>query len=55
MTYQQCIGQLIVRIQYMSDELINEIASIATEVDGTELLNNVIRQLSTEIEEKYNQ
>lgn len=37
------------------DELINEIASIATEVDGTELLNNVIRQLSTEIEEKYNQ
>ena len=37
------------------DELINEIASIATEVDGTELLNNVIRRLSTEIEEKYNQ
>lgn len=37
------------------NELINEIASIATEVDGTELLNNVIRQLSTEIEEKYNQ
>lgn len=37
------------------DELINEIASIATEVDGTELLNNVINQLSAEIEEKYNQ
>lgn len=35
--------------------LINEIASIATEVDGTELLNNVINQLSAEIEEKYNQ
>lgn len=37
------------------DELINEIASIATEVDGTELLNNVISQLSAKIEEKYNQ
>ena len=37
------------------DELINEIASIATEVDGTELLSSVIAQLSTEIEEKYNQ
>lgn len=37
------------------DELINEIASIATEVDGTELLNNVINQLSAEIEENYNQ
>ena len=34
-------------------ELINEIAKIATEVDGTELLNTVINQLTAEIEEKH--
>ncbi len=37
------------------NELIGEIASIATEVDGTNLLNSVIDQLAAEIEEKYNQ
>lgn len=35
-------------------ELVNEIADVAKEVDGTEMLNNVIRDLTIEIEKKYN-
>lgn len=35
------------------DELINAIAEVAVEVDGTHLLNSVVDDLAKEIEEKY--